>query len=90
MLRLRATDVTGACYAQWAKRLSGLARAQDYQMVSLGSLLNKAQEEGGRRKCGGVSVLRYSSSSDVEGRPSISLRCGCRPKRAMTSRVVLA
>src|SRR5215210_8633649 len=41
-------------------------------------------QEGGRRKCGGVSVLRYSSSSGVEARPSISLRCGWRPKRAIT------
>jgi hypothetical protein len=47
-------------------------------------------QEGGRRKCGGVSVLRYSSSSGVEARPSISLRCGWRPKRAITSRAPLA
>ncbi len=39
---------------------------------------------------GGVSVLRYFSSSGVEVRPSISLRCGWRPKRAMTSRAALA
>jgi hypothetical protein len=47
-------------------------------------------QEGGRRKCGGVSVLRYSSSSGVEARPSISLRCGWRPKRAITSRAPLS
>src|SRR5215213_4852744 len=47
-------------------------------------------QKGGWRRCGGVSVLRYSSSSGVEVRPSISLRCGWRPKRAMTLRVALA
>jgi hypothetical protein len=39
---------------------------------------------------GGVSVLRYSNSPGVDSRPSISLRCGWRPKRAMTSRAALA
>src|SRR5918998_1663366 len=55
----------------------------------LGTWVNRTQE-GGRRMWGGVSVLRYSSSSGVEVRPSISLRCGWRPKRAITSRAPLA
>src|SRR5215203_3257313 len=55
----------------------------------LGTWVNRPQE-GGRRMWGGVSVLRYSSSSGVEVRPSISLRCGWRPNRAITSRAALA
>ena len=35
---------------------------------------------------GGVLASKYSSASGVEVRPSISLRCGWRPKRAITSR----
>ena len=37
-------------------------------------------QAGSRRMWGGISVLRYSSSSGVDTRPSISLRCGWRPR----------
>ena len=36
------------------------------------------------------AFLRYSSSSSVQTRPSTSLRCGKRPKRAMMSRCSMA
>jgi hypothetical protein len=69
-------------FREW--RLDDLRR-----MYLLRTRVNRPQE-GARRMWGGVSVLKYSSSSGVEVRPSISLRCGWRPKRAITSRTALA
>jgi hypothetical protein len=89
LLMYSSAEISGRAY----RRLGPVQRPCSVQSSVLQNLENtpprtwvNRPQKGGRRLWGGVSVLKYSSSSGVEVRPSISLRCGWRPKRAITSR----
>jgi hypothetical protein len=66
-------------------RLIGFLRSSEYSSSTTyagNNLFGEGQERG--RRMWGASIFRYSSSSDVQERPSTLLRCGSRTTIAKT------